>query len=1174
MKKLLILLALALGTLGNHNQATGAALAPGDARGLLAMPLVFEKNAGQADDSALFVSRGGGFAMSVERGGVTLALSKSKPRSHAILAGKLPADDVQSDVFTVSVDGALPNAEFTGEQLAAGKSNYFIGNDPQKWLTEIPQFRQVKASGIYPGIDLVYYGNQRQLEYDFNVSAGADPAKIKLALKNVTNLQISEDGGLIFQVGGGYVRMHKPVAYQPDDTGVRVAVAASYTLDPSGRVSFNLGGYNHAKPLVIDPILAYSSYLGGSGDDEAHGIAVDSTGKIYVTGKTNGSFPTTANVLSTTYRGSLADAFVSKIDPTLGSGGLVWSTYLGGAGFDEGNGVAVDSSFSVYVCGDTTSTNFPKTYQPVTGANYDAFITKLNSTGSAVTYSAKLGGSANDYGSGIAVDSNNRAYMVGLTYSTNFPLGSAPIQNMNLGNGDAFVLKLATAGNSLVYSTYLGGGGRDEGLGITVDAVGRSYITGDTTSVNFPVQNAAGVQPVISGATTEAFVSKLTIDGAALLFSSYLGGSVAVSGGDATDVGVAVAVDTSQSIYLAGYTSAANFPRVSPIQSTHGGGEFDGFLTKIKSDLSGIAYSTYLGGDGDDEVLALALDANRNAYAAGETLSSNFPAINAFQDTSGGGGDAFISKINAGGSAIVYSSYLGGAPTTSSLTGSDVAYGVAVGGPNGNTAYVTGYTLSNSFPTSAPYQLSFGGTRDAFVSTVVPTFGINRDDTFTTGGIAPTGSSTGWSVIGVNTPGIAYPSYDPVNTAYRCNVSTSTAPRYSGVFTNVNESMPYSAVGTDHYVRVKYYVYAGGQAVPSQLNTIPNFRVRAANRFAVSAILNVSHHLGNIPNDQIYDQELRPTTDPTNPSLYRVDFDPVDVPYLISHAGTDTILRSFEAACLEPQENGYIAMTESVIGTYPISATPDSVPPAKTYAPTLADAGNLKVTQSADLAIVKYIPGDPLVETTSAPLPLYSEGAFGVTLDTASIETDRIGIVSREFNPGSDPTSAFYLRVEEAKQYKVRFHLTSTQMSNRNAEVRMRARTIRFGWSQSLEIGGAWAIGTNGASGNAAVAGQALPGIGCLNPDKDGSENGGYYTLILTSPMSIDIRPEVLGTLSARMPNISGQPGPQQAGTSIRDLRVALDLIDTYSPGVNAPLEAGNVTLDKIEIRKYPLVDD
>ncbi|MEI7634223.1 MAG: hypothetical protein WCK47_08090 [bacterium] len=460
---------------------------------------------------------------------------------------------------------------------------------------------------------------------------------------------------------------------------------------------------------------------------------------------------------------------------------------------------------------------------------------------------------------------------------------------------------------------------------------------------------------------------------------------------------------------------------------------------------------------------------------------------------------------------------------------------------------------------------------------------IVRDDTFPTGAIAPPGSLSGWSSFGFSNY-LGWPDYDPAHHAYQAYVTANPDHyRVVGVSANWAEWMPYSNAGPNHFVRAKYYVYAGGQSNPSDGNQIPNMRLRAQTRFAVNSMLEVFNHTNDLsPAQQAMEQELRPSTDPARPSLYRVDFDPIDAPYLQGNPAIEGIQRAFEAYAIFPQDNGIIAMCESSLGVYHTLCLPESGAPDKVYTRTATDAGDLRVMNPVELDIANYIPGaNPgeyaVRDPAPAPgtLPTYAEGNFGIKFDSANVPSNRVGFISREFTPGA--TFPSLVRVEEGKQYKIRWHLVSTQQSNLQSQIRLRTRTVKFAWSQKLEIGGAWATGGALLNANNTIAQQSLPGVGCVNPDKYTTDTqGGWYTVLMSTPMSADIRPEFPdGTpLSVRMPNICTQPGPGVDAASRRDLRIGCDLIDTLSYGLNRDLEKGNYTLDRVEVRVYDAVPD
>ena len=471
---------------------------------------------------------------------------------------------------------------------------------------------------------------------------------------------------------------------------------------------------------------------------------------------------------------------------------------------------------------------------------------------------------------------------------------------------------------------------------------------------------------------------------------------------------------------------------------------------------------------------------------------------------------------------------------------------------------------------------------------VIPVMDVLLGDDFPRVGGSIRGSLDGWNSFGfaAGSP-LAWPDFESSQSVYRAHVvADPTRFRVGGLSTNWAEWMPYSLVGPDKYVRAKFFVFAGGQTHPSDGNEIPNMRLRAAVRFAQNSMIEVfNHNNGELdPSQKAMDQELRPSTNPLNPSVYRVDIDPVDVPYLASNATAGTlegVLRAVEAYAIYPQDNGYIAMAESVIGTYPREALPDTVVPAKIYEPTATDAGSLKKNSSVELDVCNLVlapvEGVFAERDTTSPQPTYHEGSDGITLDSTAVPTNRVGLVSREISPGT--VLSDLVRVEAGKQYKVRWHITSTQQSNCNSQFRMRARAVKFAWSQKTEIGGAW--GTGGSIGqpnaNNSIAQQLLPGIECQNPDRNtGDTRGAWYTMLVPTPMSADIRPEFAPDtpLDARMPMICAQPGPGVNTASRRDLRFGCDLLDTLSAGDFRDLEKGNFTVDRIEVRVYDLVPD
>jgi len=597
--------------------------------------------------------------------------------------------------------GANPNPKIEGVMPQSGHSNYLFGNDPSKWRTNATNYSRVHYGALYPGIHLVYYGNQRQLEYDLVVAPGAEPKTIILQFEGGNRPRLSSKGDLVLS---DEVRLLKPRAYQVVD-GFQKQIPSRYVLKSRNRVAFAVARYDHSLPLVIDPVLSYATYLGGSSDDEAYAVATDSSGNAYVTGYTASvDFPATSGAYKTANQGGASDVFVAKFSPT---GTLVYATYLGGSGDDTAYGIAVDSSNEPYITGSTTSTNFPTTtgaYRTAyRGGASDAFVAKLNAAGNGLVYSTYLGGSGDDIGYAVALDSGNEVTVTGSTSSSDFPTSTGAYRTSNGGGiTDAFVTRLNAAGTALVYSTYLGGSGEDVGYGVAVDAVGNAYVTGYTQSTNFPA--TAGVAQTANAGDYDAFVTALNPSGTVPVYSTLLGGSQ-------QDYGVGIAVDTSGNAYVTGYTASSDYPHTSGVLQPAKRSGYDAIVTKLTS-FGTIAYSTFLGGSADDYGLAIAVDSAGNAYITGDTASTDFPKTsNAIQTTATGIFNAFVTRLNATGAALGYSTYVGG-------SGFETGYGIALDLSGG--AYVAGYTVSPDFPvTSGSAQATLAGGSDAFVLKVM-----------------------------------------------------------------------------------------------------------------------------------------------------------------------------------------------------------------------------------------------------------------------------------------------------------------------------------------------------------------------------------------------------------------------------------------------------------------------
>jgi hypothetical protein len=690
----------------------------------------FEANQGQTDSAVNFLARGAGYTLFLKPTEVVFQLrsadsgvrndnqqSAISDQQSAVegsaLSTQHPALSTQhSKTLRIKLAGANEDAKPQGANELAGKVNYFTANNPSEWHTDVPTFARVRYSEVHPGIDVVYYGNQKQLEYDFVVAPGRDPRAIGLQFDGADNLSVDQSGDLLITLGESVIRQPKPVVYQ-ELAGVRREVEGAYSIGTNGQVGFNIGEYDAQHALIIDPVFAYSTYLGGSGTDEAREIAVDSSGNAYICGETTSTNFPTANALDSTFAGGnfsgARDAFVAKLNPD--GSGLVYSTYLGGSGNASNNGddrcfgLAVDSAGNAYLVGETHSQDFPtaNAFQGTFGGGFaDGFLTKLNATGSALVYSTFIGGTVFDAAHSLALDSSNNVYIGGRTTSPDFPTVN-PIQvSFGGGSSDAVIMKFNATGSTLVYSTYLGGSLFDAALSIALDPTGNAYITGQTVSTNFPT--ASAIQATFGGGTPDgdAFVTKINAAGTALVYSTYLGGND-------NDVGADIAVDSSGNAHVTGNTASSNFPTANALDSTLGG-TADAFITKLNAAGSAFVYSTYFGSTNSDAGNDIALDSSANAHIAGGTASLNLQMVNPIQGVYGGGSvDAFVMTLNPAGSAVLFCTYLGG---------NALDRGNAIAVDSSGSIYVGGITGSTNFPTFNPVQAANAGIDDAFITKI------------------------------------------------------------------------------------------------------------------------------------------------------------------------------------------------------------------------------------------------------------------------------------------------------------------------------------------------------------------------------------------------------------------------------------------------------------------------
>ncbi|MEO7716954.1 MAG: SBBP repeat-containing protein [Capsulimonas sp.] len=646
------------------------------------LPISFEANRGQAHTNVNFLARGGNYGLQLSSQGAVFTLSS--PEKRAPLAS----------VLTMRLDHANPNAKSAGEQELPGKVNCFIGKDPSQWRTDIPTYARVRYTDVYPGTDLVYYGNQRQMEYDFVLAPHADPKAIRFAVTGSRKISVNRSGDLVIALGDQQIVWRKPVIYQ--GAGVsRRAINGAYKLMPGNRVAFSVGAYDHNRALVIDPVLAYSTYLGLFYQDNGNRnpIAVNGAGEVYITGTTippQGPTPPNSSVNLTAYQ----NIFVTKLNAT-GTGAL-YTNYFGGSIWDFAADIKVDSGGNAYVTGTTQSTDFPVTSAafcktpgtsttgfvfklnpagnqllystylgsanasanaiaidaagnayvtgsasgsyPVTAgafqtapasASFDAFLTVLNASGGNLIYSSLIGGGENDFGTGVAVSQDGLVFLCGSSDNFNadshFPTTVSAFQKQHLGSKSAFVCKFDVRKSgtaSLLYSSLLGVApyhsatvntlGMTDAYAIAVNSAGNAYVVG-SSDTTLPT-TATAYRP--TAFTVNAYLAKFSFDGSALLYSTYLNGEYSSQG-----LGVALAGDDVACI--AGMTSSPTFPvTADAAQLNYGGGYTDGFFTKIdtpKLGKSGLLYSTYFGGSGDDRFTSVALDAKLDAYVCGST---------------------------------------------------------------------------------------------------------------------------------------------------------------------------------------------------------------------------------------------------------------------------------------------------------------------------------------------------------------------------------------------------------------------------------------------------------------------------------------------------------------------------------------------------------------------------
>jgi hypothetical protein len=702
-----------------------------------ALPLVFEANQGQTDPQVKYMARGKGYTAFLTADETVFAMQSARARAGIMGKGAaLPAQKkdkatkVETAAIRMKLVGANENAPIAAENELPGHSNYFIGNDRSKWHAGVKQYARVSYKQVYPGVNLAFHGQQKQLEFDFIVAPGADPKSIHFDVTGAKKISTDSTGNLVLSSAAGDVVLHKPVTYQSRENA-RQAVDSRFVV-AKNTVSFEVGKYDRSRELVIDPSVSYATFLGGAAEDDAYAIAVDGSGAAYVTGQTaSTNFPGATNSKKSGF-----DAFVSKIssDGTT----IEYSTYVGGGGSDSGIAIALDSSVppNVYVAGGTTSSDFSGTtsgFQPTAGGGTDAIIFEVSSSGSLM-FATYLGGTQDDIGYGIAVDGTG-VYVAGTTNSTGLATSGAFQTTLSTG-GNAFVAKANAAGSAKLYFTYFVAGGESlSGLDIYQ---GKVYVTGSAVNPAFPVKNP--YQATCKSCTvSDAFVTVINPAGSGandLVYSTFLGGS-------GLDQGTGVAVDkTSGNVYVTGVTQSPDFPVLSSLRTF--GTVQNGFVTALNPSATGtqqLLYSTYLGGTKTDFAAAIALDSSHNAYITGETNSSDFPVT---QGALKGGTDAFVTEISPS-AKLVFSTLLGGSQNEN-VSGTGNLTGVAaIAVDASSNIYIAGNTLSSDFPaTTGSAQSAYGGTGDAFVAKY-STGTSSANFTIANGALSPTSGHAGVS---------------------------------------------------------------------------------------------------------------------------------------------------------------------------------------------------------------------------------------------------------------------------------------------------------------------------------------------------------------------------------------------------------------------------------------------